>query len=400
MADSLIQVPPDSTGGKVDTTSLTVGANTVHRQRVNITGATATQIAPVDATFGLAVDVTRSAALPTGTNNIGDVDVLSLPALPAGSNNIGDVDVLTLPALPAGSNNIGDVDVLTLPALPAGANNIGDVDVLTLPAIPAGNNNIGDVDVASIAAGDNNIGNVDVVTLPALPAGTNNIGDVDVLTLPALPAGTNKIGGVDVLTLPALPAGTNNIGGVGVLTLPALPAGTNNIGDVDVLTLPGIVGNVAHASADSGAPVKIGGKGKTADPTAVTADGRTDALFDTLGKPVVLIGSLNENHLNGTATYTTTTAADVIAAQASGVKIAVTSILVTNHHATVSTKVEIRDGTTVKIQGSAAAVGGGFVLTGGGRPLFISTAATAVTARCVTTGADVDVSISGYKTTV
>jgi hypothetical protein len=69
-------------------------------------------------------------------------------------------------------------------ALPAGTNNIGDVDVLTLPAIPAGNNNIGDVDIASIAAGDNNIGNVDVVTLPALPAGTNNIGDVDVLTLP------------------------------------------------------------------------------------------------------------------------------------------------------------------------------------------------------------------------
>jgi hypothetical protein len=51
-------------------------------------------------------------------------------------------------------------------ALPAGTNNIGDVDVLTLPALPAGTNNIGDVDIASIAAGDNNIGNVDVLTLP------------------------------------------------------------------------------------------------------------------------------------------------------------------------------------------------------------------------------------------
>lgn len=51
------------------------------------------------------------AALPAGTNNIGDVDVLSLPALPAGTNNIGDVDVLTLPALVAGSALIGKVGV-------------------------------------------------------------------------------------------------------------------------------------------------------------------------------------------------------------------------------------------------------------------------------------------------
>lgn len=56
------------------------------------------------------------------------------------------------------------VDVVA--ALPAGTNNIGDVDVLTLPALPAGTNNIGDVDILSIAAGDNNIGNVDIVTMP------------------------------------------------------------------------------------------------------------------------------------------------------------------------------------------------------------------------------------------
>lgn len=62
-------------------------------------------------TFAVQVD----AALPAGTNNIGDVDVLTLPALPAGTNNIGDVDVLTLPSIPAGTNNIGDVDIVSLP---------------------------------------------------------------------------------------------------------------------------------------------------------------------------------------------------------------------------------------------------------------------------------------------
>lgn len=70
---------------------------------------------------------TIDAAIPAGTNNIGDVDILSLPALPAGTNNIGDVDVLTLPALPAGTNNIGDVDVLSV--VPGtGATNLGKAE--------------------------------------------------------------------------------------------------------------------------------------------------------------------------------------------------------------------------------------------------------------------------------
>ena len=82
---------------------------------------------PIPITASSNVPVALGAALPAGTNNIGDVDVASLPALPAGTNNIGDVDVVTLPSLPAGTNNIGDVDVASLPALPAGTNMIGRV---------------------------------------------------------------------------------------------------------------------------------------------------------------------------------------------------------------------------------------------------------------------------------
>lgn len=46
--------------------------------------------------------VQNDAAIPAGTNNIGDVDVLSIAA---GDNNIGNVDIAT--ALPAGGNYIG-----------------------------------------------------------------------------------------------------------------------------------------------------------------------------------------------------------------------------------------------------------------------------------------------------
>jgi hypothetical protein len=65
-----------------------------------------------------ALSMTLGAALPAGTNNIGDVDVLSLPALPAGSNIVGNVRVdQTTPGttngvvLNAGSNIVGNVRV-------------------------------------------------------------------------------------------------------------------------------------------------------------------------------------------------------------------------------------------------------------------------------------------------
>lgn len=47
MTDSYVQVPADSTGKKLDTEQLTVGANTVERERMQIAGVSALQIASV-----------------------------------------------------------------------------------------------------------------------------------------------------------------------------------------------------------------------------------------------------------------------------------------------------------------------------------------------------------------
>lgn len=89
------------------------------------------------------VAVSNFPAAQPVTDNGGSLTIDS-PQLPAALVS-GRLDVAVGAALPAGTNNIGDVDVLTLPALPAGTNNIGDVDVLTLPAIPAGTNDMGKV---------------------------------------------------------------------------------------------------------------------------------------------------------------------------------------------------------------------------------------------------------------
>jgi hypothetical protein len=156
-------------------------------------------------------------------------------------------------------------------------------------------------------------------------------------------------------------------------------------------------GDAAHDAAVSGNPVLGGFEARTTDGTPVsTAGDAVRGMADTLGKQVVLLGAVHDRQVRGTITEADDTADDIIAAAGAGVRIAVMSCLVTNAHATVGTKVEIRDGTTVKIQGYAAAVGGVWAMDGGGVPLFISTANTAVTGRNVTTGSDTDITCSGY----
>ena len=159
-----------------------------------------------------------------------------------------------------------------------------------------------------------------------------------------------------------------------------------------------IQGEALHDAATTGAPVLIGGEARTTDGTAVASGDAARVTLDTLGKVVVLQGATHDQQVNGSANFTSTTAADLIALVAS-TRIAITSIIVTNAHATVSTKVTIRDKTTTtrKIVGYALAAGGGFTLSAGGRPLLISDSGSAIEAVCGTTGSDIDVSVSGYK---
>jgi len=103
----------------------------------------------------------------------------------------------------------------------------------------------------------------------------------------------------------------------------------------------------------------------------------------------------SDNFIKGvTSAITDTSSTQVIAAQAAGIRIYVTALLVTNSHATVGTFVEILDGPTIIWKGYAAEVGGGFSQSFT-VPLK-GTAATALNAHCVTTGANVIVSAAGY----
>lgn len=184
MADGIVQVPPDSTGKKVDAASLDVGANTVMRQRIVIGDNSATaQFATVT---GGALTVT------------GNINVSAMPAvvLAAGAANIGTLNgisatVTVVVGTPFTVNNISAAVVLA-----AGTANIGAVSNAAGTAL---------MGAVSLAAGTANIGFINNISAPVvLAAGAANIGYINAISATvvvsgavSLAAGTNVIGDIN-----------------------------------------------------------------------------------------------------------------------------------------------------------------------------------------------------------
>lgn len=392
-----------------------------------------------DATNGLDVDVTRVIPGTTATalgkaedaaHNSGDTGVLLLAVrrdVSAGSAGTdGDYATLAVAsdgrlwtyatvdaALPAGTNNIGDVDVLTVPAplnvvgggveaaalrVTLASDSTGVLSVnteLTTADLDTGAGTdtravaglvfaaSGGATLVSAAAG------LPVEVVAALPAGDNNIGNVDVITLPALPAGTNNIGDVDVLTIAA---GDNNIGNVDIVTMPnvTLAAGTNT---------NEVVGDAAHDAAIGGNPVRIGARALTADYTAVAAGDTADIIATLLGKLVTYpYANPNQSWVYAAASggIVNTTGVSAKAAAGAGIRNYVTEAQIVNGHATVSTDVQIRDGAsgTVLWRGFAQAAGGG--ISAKFDPPLRGTANTLIEVACGTTGTATYFNLQGF----
>lgn len=159
-------------------------------------------------------------------------------------------------------------------------------------------------------------------------------------------------------------------------------------------------GDVAHDSADSGNPVKVGGKAVSSEPTAVANADRANLITDLVGKLITLPYANPENFVSGaiTSSMTGTTSTSLVAAPGSGLRNYITTIIVSNAHATVGTDIAIQDGSggTTLLTIPAAAVYGGAVINLP-VPLRQPTTNTALFCANVTTGASTKVSAVGYK---
>lgn len=262
------------------------------------------------AVTGTEVQADIVAALPTGANAIGKLAANS-------GIDIGDVDVLTMPGVAAEGAALGDGILIQGDDGTDRTNVLVDtaghfqIDVLTLPALTAGTNNIGDIDILTIAAGDNNIGNVDIVTSAGIAAEGAALGSGILL---------HGDDGTDRHNL------QTNGGGDLKITLDSetvtLTAGAN------------IEGDVAHDGADSGNPLKVGGKAIAhgSNPTAVAASDRTDAYYNRHGIPFVIAGHMNTQTVEWVAT--TAQANDAIVTISTGSKVALLKIMATVDNAT------------------------------------------------------------------
>jgi len=159
-------------------------------------------------------------------------------------------------------------------------------------------------------------------------------------------------------------------------------------------------GDAAHDAADSGNPVKIGGRARSSEIAAVSNNDRSDLLTDLVGKLIVLPYANPENFVSGciSSAMTGTTSTSLIAAPASGLRNYITQITVSCSHATQGTDVLIQDGsggTTLYVIPAAAVYGGASITFP--TPLRQPTTATAIYCANVTTGSSIKVSASGYK---
>jgi hypothetical protein len=168
----------------------------------------------------------------------------------------------------------------------------------------------------------------------------------------------------------------------GLFVVPETPAGDALVDDtLDALkTVPG--GHVAHDAADSGNPLKIGGRAETTFQTAVADGDRVDALFDVYGVQRVRGDHPNlwSYHEDSASALTDTS---VQAAPAAGFSVYITDIVFSTGAATAC---------NIFFEEGAAKILGPYYLeavSGRGLALHFSTPkkCTAQTALTVTTSA-------------
>jgi len=352
MADSFLAYQnPSTTDKKLDSESLTVGANIVERERIQVAGATDVATAsvlnsnPITSAYGLSVRPIpyKSADLDSGVGT----DTVPLTGLAVAAS--GGAAVIT-----GDTTNGLDVDVTRVSGTVTvdGSGVTQPVSNAGLTELAAAINASSQMDVNIAAQGVNltvnshavtNAGTFAVQESGAALTSLQLLDDVVGTDGATVPTKAFTVGGTDGTNLQTLKTDINGELQVDVLTLPTVTetnSGTivTNTGnaatslavmdDWDNTASDGmsVSGDVAHDGVDAGEPVKMGAKAIAhgTNPTAVAANDRTDLYANRAGVPFVIGGHPNVVSLE--AAYTTAQTDAAIVTIATGLKIVVTQI--------------------------------------------------------------------------
>lgn len=385
MADSNVEIT-EGAGLSIDTRTESTNGN--HRQVIVIGDPAANAgVAPVDATNGLAVDV-KASALPSGSATSAKQDTL-LAELQLKAD-LTETQPVSLASVP--SHAVTNAGTFATQATEADGANV------TLGAKADAKSTATDTTAITVMQVLKQIS----ASVQAPPAqAVTFTGSTDVATQTTLAAINTKLASGTVIGDVNLGATDNAVlDAIAASVAGATPAGDNNIGNVDIVsgtittvtTLTG--GGIAHDSADSGNPLKMGAKAYSPDGTtpgtAVAEADRTDLKADLDGRLFVNPRSplQKHKHLDGTTAYTDES---LVADPGDGFQVVITSIIFSSGEA-VAINFFLEEGAT-KIFGPIyieAVAGRGFVSGPIHLPVTASTAVTLTTSAANDQSFDMD----------
>lgn len=330
--------------------------------------------------------------MPGNTVQLGGVAItLNTGVRDAGTQRVTIATDDVVPASQSGTWNITNVSgTVSLPtgAATAALQTTGNTSLATIAGDTTSiDGKITACNTGAVVISSGTITTVSSVTAiaNALPAGDNNIGNVDIVTVPA-PLSTTG-GGTEATALRVTIASDST----GVITV-------DNAGTFAVQA----AGDVAHDAADSGNPQKIGAKAANtlSDKTLVADDDRTDLFADLDGVLLTRSGRPLSDFLSERTTNTdgaSTALTGDFAASGAGIKNYVTAYSLHNSSAS-DISVDFRDGAAGAVLWTVPVpAGGGANLSGGGEPLFGTSANTALAIDASAATSTLTVSVSGFK---
>lgn len=404
MASGYVQVPPDSTGKKVDCTSIssgavrqvvTVGDPTVSSGLATVTGGKLNVNASVGGTVTVAGNVSA-----TIIGSLPNINISAMPNVTIGS--IPNINVSAMPAvsLAAGATLDGisktvsvvvtnAINISSMPAISVGP--ISTIDKISATVLCVITQAINISSMPAISVGP--ISTIDKISATVLVAGSVTIasGAIDISSMPkvtvsgtALVAGAVTItsGAIDISSMPAVTIGAFNAK-VALSATPSvvLAAGTANFGTLNNISAT-VAAVLAAGTANIGTINNI-----SATVAAVLAAGTANiGTINNISAAVVLAaGTANIGTLNGisatvtvvnsypravpsashgpvTKSLSASASVALAAAPGGGLSVYVTSMLVTNGSPTL-TQLQVYEASATGAPTLApylAASGGGF----------------------------------------
>ena len=154
-----------------------------------------------------------------------------------------------------------------------------------------------------------------------------------------------------------------------------------------------MAGTAANGASVSGNPVQAGGRAQNAEITPVTNGQAVYQAMDLTGKQIIMPFANKENFLSGTATATTGTNTQIIAAQSGSLKIYMTGFSCYNSGASTETLLFTSGTGGATIWATILPAGGGSngqiippVATAAATGLFMTTGGSSTTMSCSATG--------------